>query len=201
MFSPSAFLAYVFVTTFTPGPNNVMAMTNGNNFGYKKAFKFILGVTAGFAVIMLFSSYLNLLLVNFIPKIKLFMDILGVAYMLYLAMKILKSSSHENNSQNEHLNTFIAGMTMQFVNPKVILYGITVTSSFILPYYHSIPSLFLFSIFLAFIGFLSTSCWAMFGALFQKLLSKYKKPFNIIMALLLIYSALSVPEIKHLLGF
>ncbi|OGO78586.1 MAG: lysine transporter LysE [Clostridiales bacterium GWB2_37_7] len=201
MFSLSAFISYVFVTTFTPGPNNVMAMTNGNNFGYKKAFHFILGVTAGFAVIMLLSSYLNLLLVNFIPRIKLFMDMLGVAYMLYLAIKILKSSSHPDNNQNESLNTFMAGMTMQFVNPKVILYGITVTSSFILPYYNSTASLFLFALFLAFVGFLATSCWALFGALFQKLLSKYKKPFNIFMALLLIYSALSVPELKHLLGF
>jgi cysteine/O-acetylserine efflux protein len=201
MFSISAFLSYVFVTTFTPGPNNIMAMTNGNNFGYKKAFRFILGVTAGFAVIMLLSSYLNLLLINFIPKIKLFMDILGVAYMLYLATKILKSSSHADDSPNDSLNTFMAGITMQFVNPKVILYGITVTSSFILPYYSDFGALFLFAMLLAFVGFLATSCWAMFGAMFQKLLSKYKKPFNIMMALLLIYSALSVPELKHLLGF
>jgi cysteine/O-acetylserine efflux protein len=95
----------------------------------------------------------------------------------------------------------MAGITMQFVNPKVILYGITVTSSFILPYYSDFGALFLFAMLLAFVGFLATSCWAMFGAMFQKLLSKYKKPFNIMMALLLIYSALSVPELKHLLGF
>lgn len=201
MFSITAFLSYVFVTTFTPGPNNVMAMTNGNNFGYKKSFKFILGVTAGFAVIMILCSYLNLLLVNFIPKIKLLMDMLGVIYMLYLAIKILKSSSNNHDNQNESLNTFTAGITMQFINPKVILYGITVTSSFILPYYNSTASLMLFSIFFAFIAFLSTSCWALFGSLFQKFLSKYNLLFNIIMALLLVYSALSVTELKHLLGF
>jgi len=201
MFSLTAFLSYVFVTTFTPGPNNIMSMTNGNNFGYKKTLNFILGVTSGFAVIMILCNYLNLLLVSFIPKIKIFMDILGVAYMLYLAIKILKSSSHAHNSQNKRLNTYTAGITMQFVNPKVILYGITVTSSFILPYYHDLGTLLLFSIFFAFIAFVSTSCWALFGSLFQKFLSKYNKLFNIAMALLLIYSALSVPEVKHLLGF
>jgi threonine/homoserine/homoserine lactone efflux protein len=201
MFNITAFLSYVFVTTFTPGPNNIMSMTNGNNFGYKKTLKFILGVTTGFAVIMILCNYLNLLLVGFVPKIKIYMDILGVAYMLYLAVKILKSSSNTHNDQNKSLNTFTAGITMQFVNPKVILYGITVTSSFILPYYNDIGILLLFSIFFALIAFLSTSCWALFGSLFQKFLSKYNKLFNIVMALLLVYSALSVPEVKHLFGF
>lgn len=201
MFSITAFLSYVFVTTFTPGPNNVMAMSNGSYFGYKKAFKFILGVTAGFAIIMLLSSYINLLLFNFIPKIRLFMDFLGFAYMIYLAVKILKSSANPEDSANDSMNTFLTGMSMQFINPKVILYGITVTSSFIIPYYDSNLLLFLFSIFLAFVGFLATSCWALFGALFQKFLSQYRKPFNIFMALLLIYSALSIPEFKNLIKF
>jgi threonine/homoserine/homoserine lactone efflux protein len=201
MFNIAAFLSYVFVTTFTPGPNNIMSMTNGNNFGYKKTLKYILGVTTGFAVIMILCNYLNLLLVGFVPKIKIYMDILGVAYMLYLAVKILRSSSTSHNGQSKSLNTFTAGITMQFVNPKVILYGITVTSSFILPYYNDIGILLLFSIFFALIAFLSTSCWALFGSLFQKFLSKYNKLFNIAMALLLVYSALSVPEVKHLFGF
>lgn len=201
MIGITAFLSYVFVTSFTPGPNNIMSMTNGNNFGYKKTFKFILGVTTGFAVIMILSCYINLLLVGLIPKLKLFMDILGVIYMLYLAVKILKSSSNIHGSQSEHLTTFKAGITMQFINPKGILYGITVTSSFILPYYKDLGALLLFSVFLAFIAFISTSCWALFGSLFQKFLSKYNKLFNIAMALLLIYSALSIPEVIDLLGF
>jgi threonine/homoserine/homoserine lactone efflux protein len=36
MFNLSALLSYVLVSTFTPGPNNIMSMTNGTNFGYKK---------------------------------------------------------------------------------------------------------------------------------------------------------------------
>jgi cysteine/O-acetylserine efflux protein len=200
MFSITAFLSYVFVTSFTPGPNNIMSMTNGNRFGYKKSLNFIFGVTAGFTVIMLLSSYLNLILVNLIPKIKIFLDILGVAYMLYLAVKILKSSSSPSKNAKESINTFFMGMTLQFVNPKAILYGITVTASFILPYYRSTLSLFMFAILLAIVAFLANSCWALFGALFQKFLSKYNKPFNIVMAILLIYSALSIIELKHLIG-
>lgn len=192
MLNLTAFLSYVFVTTFTPGPNNIMAMTNGNQFGFKKAFNFILGVTTGFAIIMLLCNYLNLLLFNLIPKVGVLMKLLGSIYIIYLAIKILKSNSNENGSPGDNMSTFLTGIAMQFINPKVILYGITVTSSFIIPYYKSNITLFMFSIFLAFVGFLSTCCWALFGAVFQKFLSKYRKAFNIVMALLLIYSAISI---------
>ncbi len=83
-------------------------------------------------------------------------------------------------------------MTLQFANPKVILYGITVISNFIIPYYKSNLSLIFFSIFLASLAFISTSCWALFGVFLEKFLVKYRKPFNIVMGLLLIYSAVSM---------
>ena len=186
------FLSYVFVTTFTPGPNNIMSLTNANRDGFKKTINFNFGVFAGFLVIMLACSYFNLLLFNLIPRIKIFMSIVGAAYMVYLAYKIYTSKPVVEESDNTHINSFQTGFIMQFVNVKVILYGITAFSSFIIPYYNNLSTLILFSILLAFIGFVSTSCWAMFGALFQKLMSKYWKTFNTIMSLLLIYSAIAI---------
>jgi len=192
MLSVTAFLSYVFVTSFTPGPNNILAMSNGSNFGYLKTLRFILGVTFGFAIIILLSSYLNLFLFNIIPKIKVFMNTLGFGYMFYLAFKILKSKPSHKDTTTNKLNSFLTGMALQFINPKGILYGITVSSSFILPYYQSNSSLFLFAVMLSFVGFLAVSCWALFGSLFQKFLSKYNRGFNFLMAALLIYSAISI---------
>ncbi|KZL92592.1 LysE family transporter [Clostridium magnum] len=196
MFSITAFLSYVFVSTFTPGPNNIMSMSFGSYFGYKKTFNFILGITAGFEVIMLVASYLNMFLLNFIPKIRVFMDILVFIYMIYLAIRILRSKPKTGEDGTDNFNNFFAGMTLQFINPKVLLFGITVTSSFVVPYYNSNTALILFSVILAFSGFLSNSCWALFGALFQKFLNKYRKPVNIFMAMLLVYCAVSIPELR-----
>ncbi|KAB3538534.1 lysine transporter LysE [Alkaliphilus pronyensis] len=215
MFNLGAFLSYVFVVTFTPGPNNIMSMANASKYGYKKTLKFILGVSTGFFVIMLLCSYFNLLLFNLMPKVKTFMGIIGAGYMIYLAVKIMQSkekvvtpsdtyeTSDEGKEQTsskgkDELNLFFTGMIMQFVNPKVILYGITVISNFITPFYKSNTLLILFSFFLASVGFWSTSCWSLFGSLFNKFLSKYEKQFNIVMGLLLIYSALSILGITHL---
>ncbi|WNB91525.1 LysE family transporter [Bacillus sp. NEB1478] len=187
-----SFLLYVFITSFTPGPNNIMSMLFANKYGLKRTIRFCLGVGAGFFVIILLSSYFNLLLKNFIPKIEFFMTILGAIYMLYLAVKIMTSKNSANSEDGSKYNSFLAGMLLQFVNPKGILYGITVVGTFILPYHQSNYSFVFFALFLAFIGFTSTFCWSLFGSVFQKFLSKYRNQFNIIMALLLVYSAVSI---------
>jgi len=198
MFNLAAFLSYVFVVTFTPGPNNIMSMANGNKFGYKKTLKFMMGILTGFFIILLLSTYFNLVLFNIMPKIRFFMGILGAVYMTYLAIMIIKSKNQTGKSENGRLNSFFTGMLMQFLNPKCILYGITVTSNFIIPYYKSNTVLIFFSIFLSLVGFASISCWALFGSLFQKFLSKYRKPFNIVMGLLLMYGAVSISGILDL---
>lgn len=186
------FLLYVFVTSFTPGPNNMMAMAYANKYGFRKSLRFIFGVTAGIAVISLLSSYFNLFLYSFIPKIKVVMSMLGGLYLVYLAMRIMMNNPGGKEGHNEKSNSFLTGFLLQFVNPKVMLYGITAISTFVLPFYHSNSSLVLFSLFLAFAGFLGTACWAIFGAIFQKILSKYERAFRIFMGLLLLYSAVSI---------
>lgn len=187
-----SFLLYVFVTSFTPGPNNIMAMLFANKYGFKKTLRFCFGVGTGFFIIMLLASYFNLLLHNFIPKIELPMMILGAGYMLYLAIKIITSKNSAKDDDAGKYNSFLAGMLLQFVNPKGVLYGITVMGTFILPYHNSTISLLLFSLFLGVVGFMSTSSWSLFGSMFQSFLSKYRNQFNVVMALLLVYSAVSI---------
>ena len=147
-----SFLLYVFVTTFTPGPNNIMAMLIANQYGLKRTVKFCFGVGAGFFVIMILCSYFNLLLKSFIPKIELIMTIIGSFYMLYLAYKIIKSKPNDKESNEDKNTTFFAGMALQFVNVKVILYGITAISTFVIPFYSSN-----FSLIMIFI--ISSFCW------------------------------------------
>lgn len=187
-----SFLLFVFVASFTPGPNNIMAMIFANQNGFRKSIRFCFGVGVGFFIIMLICSYFNLMLHSFIPKIELFLTIFGFVYMLYLAYKIMKSSANQSNSEESKNNTFFTGILLQFINPKGLIYGLTAVSSFIIPYYNTNFSLILASFFLAFVGFVSTVCWSAFGSVFQKFLSTYRKQFNIVMALLLVYTAVSI---------
>ncbi|MBJ8053434.1 LysE family transporter [Bacillus cereus] len=187
-----SFLLFVFISSFTPGPNNFLAMTYANQHGLKSSIKFCFGVAFGFFIITSLCSFFNIILINILPIIEFSLKILGVAYMLYLAFKILNSKSSANTNEKSNENLFLVGIMLQFVNPKGILFGLTVVSTFILPYYNSYSSYLLFSLFLGVVGLMSTFSWSLFGSMFQKLLLKHNQFFNIIMAVLLVFSAISI---------
>ena len=186
----TAFLSYVIITTFTPGPNNIMAMSNATRYGFKKSISFNAGVFFGFLIIMVLSSFLSVTLYKIIPSIKPVMTFIGASYILWLAWKIYKSKPHAEDGSHD-TSTFTAGILLQFVNVKVIIYCITIVSTFMVPYYDSVFVLSMFSLFLAAVSFLSTCSWAMFGSIFQKFLFRNERIVNTAMALLLVYTALS----------
>lgn len=188
----TAFLSYVLVTTFTPGPNNIMSMSNASRYGFKKSIFFNVGIFFGFFIIIALCSIFSVTLYSLMPSIKPIMTYIGAGYILWLAWKTYKSKPNNSNENVRHTNTFFSGLLLQFVNPKVILYGITTVSTFIVPYYRSIFVLTGFSGFLAFLGFVATCCWSLFGSMFQRFLVKNDKTINIIMALLLVYCAVSL---------
>jgi len=192
MLNIAAFSSYVLVTTFTPGPNNIMSMSNASRYGFKKSIKFNVGIFFGFFIIIALCSFFSIALYSLIPSIKPIMTWMGAVYILWLAWKTLKSKPHSANNNKKRTNTFLSGLLLQFVNPKVILYGVTTVSTFIVPYYKSVLVLTGFSAFLAFVAFVATCCWSLFGSLFQEFLSRNDKVFNIVMALLLVYCAFSL---------
>lgn len=192
MKSWAAFLSYVLVMTFTPGPNNIMSMTFANQDGFKRTQRFMLGVAAGFFVLQLLCSYFNLLLYGWLPSIKLAMDIIGAGYMVFLAVMIVFGPSHGGEKKDSKLNAFLPGALLQFVNPKGVLYCITVAASFVTPYYRSNLAIILFALFTTVVVYASNCLWGAFGVLFQKLLARYRTAFNIVMALLLVYCAVSL---------
>lgn len=191
MFSWFHFLSYAIVTAATPGPNNIMSMSNAGRQGFKKSLPFNLGIWVGFSIVMVLCTFFCNTLSTLIPKIKMPMLIIGAAYILYLAWKTFRSSS-VIEEDHRHGN-FLSGLVLQFVNPKIYIYCIVSMEAYILPYYHGQwDKLLLFALLLAFIGFAFTVLWALFGSVFKLLFSKYAKITNAIMALLLVYCAVSL---------
>jgi len=185
------FLTYVLVTTFTPGPNNILSMSNGLRYGYRRTLGFLTGITSGFLTVMLISGLLNVVLVNLIPQMRFWLNLLGAAYMLYLAAHIVFSKPAGEDTEQNSLNTFRAGFALQFINLKGILYGVTVFAMFITPVYQNPFIVSLFAPLLAFIGFIAVSSWALGGNLFRNFLQKYERWFNLLMGALLVYTAIA----------
>lgn len=187
----SPFLIYVFVTTFTPGPNNIISMSNGMRFGYRNILRFLGGIFSGFFIVMALCGLLNIALVNLLPQLKTGLKFLGAAYMLYLAFHTYIFQTRSGYRAGKWAELFKAGFTMQFINVKVILYGITIFSTFIVTEHQNPLITTGFALLLAAVGLISTSCWAVGGNLFRRFLHKYNLVFNLSMGALLIYTAIA----------
>ena len=191
MFPWVNFPSYPVITAATPGPNNLMSLSNAGRMGFSKAFPFNLGIGVGFSAVSLACAFFCGALTSLIPRLKFPMLVIGAAYMLRLAWKTMKSPAV---TEETHAPAgFLSGLALQFINPKIYIYCIVSMETYILPFYQgNWGALALFALLLALIGFSFTVCWAAFGSVFQLLFSKYARITNPVMALLLVYSALSL---------
>ena len=191
MFPVSDFLIYCFITAYTPGANNLLSMSNAARLGFRKSVSFNFGITMGFLIVMTVCTLFSSTLYSALPKVKFYMQLLGAAYMLYLAWKVWKTSSDlEVESRKE--SSFLSGMVLQFMNPKIYIYAITAMSLYILPLYHSVVALIVFVLILTIIGASGSYVWSLFGSAFCRFFTKHTKGVNLVMALLLVYCAVSL---------
>ena len=186
----TSFLIYCFIVTFTPGPTNIVILSTVHNSGTKKAMEYTYGATIAFGLLLVISAMLNTMLITVIPKILIVMQIIGSVYMLYLAYQIYKMDTSKPTVNQTA--TFMSGFLMQFLNPKVVLFTMTVIPSFILPYYTEMPAVTISVIVITIIGFLAFITWVLFGTIFKKFLQNHKKTVNVIMALFLVYAAIMI---------
>ncbi|MBQ1251324.1 MAG: LysE family transporter [Firmicutes bacterium] len=185
------FLTYAVITAITPGPNNIMSMTNGNRKGFHRALPFNFGILTGFFFVLTLCTLFCGALSQWIPKLKMPMLIIGAAYILWLAWETFRSDGTIDESNSK--DGFIAGMLLQFINPKFYLYCIMSLEAYILPVYHGeLLMVLLFDLILALIAFFCTLLWSAFGAAFRKLFSEHTKVVNTILALLLVYCAITL---------
>lgn len=189
----TSLLIYCVIVTFTPGPTNIVILSGVYNFGIRKAMQYVYGATMAFVLLLSISVILSSLIMVVIPKILLVMQAIGTIYMLYLAHLIY--SAGEANSSHGQAFTFTGGFLMQLVNPKVIIFTMTVIPSFVMPYDTSVIGLIAAVATVTIIAFLAMMTWVLFGAVFKEFLQKYQKAVNLIMGIFLVYSAIMISGI------
>ncbi|WP_322907842.1 LysE family translocator [Paenibacillus sp. SGZ-1009] len=185
-----SFWAFILIASFTPGPNNMMAMAYANRYGLRPTLPFCFGVGTGFGLLLLLCSLGNLLLIQSLPLLRLPLTLLGVAYMLYLAYQMIADAGAAPAATPDYQpKLFCIGLLIQFLNPKGILFSLSTVSTFILPYYSFLLSYLGFAVLLGLVGICSSFSWSLGGALFQTWLQRHRRLFNWTMALLLVSTA------------
>ena len=194
----ASFVIYCVVVTFTPGPTNIVILSTVQGYGTKNAMEYAYGATLAFGALLAISAILNTLLVAVIPKILMIMQVVGSLYIVYLAYQIYQMDT--SSSAGQQVATFQTGFIMQFVNPKVVLFTMTVIPGFVMPYHTETSALTLFVAMITAIGFLAFVTWVIFGAIFKELLTKHQRLVNTSMSAFLIYSAIMGSGLVELLG-
>jgi cysteine/O-acetylserine efflux protein len=191
-----ALASFVLITTFTPGPNNISSASMGILYGYKNTLGYLLGIVSGFFFIMLLCGWISAALLQMLPFFENVLRYIGASYILWLAYHTLKASYTFEEDQQLRMG-FSKGVLLQLLNPKAIIYGLVLYSTF-LPDIGAIPFFLIISA-LAFTGvsFCSITTWALFGAAIRTYLnrSRAKQILNTALALLLVYTAIDLSGI------
>ncbi|NTU96178.1 MAG: LysE family transporter [Bacteroidales bacterium] len=188
------FISYAIATTFTPGPNNASASSSGMQNGFRKTLPYLIGISIGFFVILAASGLLLDFIMQIYGKISSYLKWIGALYMLWLAVVPFIPQGKSGKKSMSINYTLSNGMILQLVNIKVILYGITLYSSFSALIGYSPVAVIVSSLFLTILGFGSIALWTFIGSAFSAYFKNkvFFYSFNAIMSLLLVYSAVSI---------
>lgn len=190
-----AILVFAVSSTITPGPNNIMILTSGLNFGIKRSLPHLLGICIGFplmvaAVGMGFSQVFERF-----PIIHELIKVLGVAYLLYLAWLMARSSTQQLESgRNTNPLTFIQAALFQWVNPKAWVMASGAVAAYTTQSTDMLLQVMVISLSFFVVAFPCVGVWLFFGSALKRILqrSAYQRLFNLSMALLLVVSVLPV---------
>jgi len=178
---------FMFVTSCSPGPNNVVASHSGFNHGIKKSVPLMLGVIFGFTTMLAIVNFGLINIFNIYPIIQKILIGTGTIFLIYLAYKISFSRSSKQNENLKPVN-FIETFLFQFLNPKGVVVAIIAVST----YTESGSNFINYSIWMLGIAFLfaiiSILFWTLLGKFMRKFATneKFIKSFNYVMSALLL---------------
>jgi cysteine/O-acetylserine efflux protein len=191
-------LSFVLVTTYTPGPNNISSTSMGVLYGYKRTLPYLLGITTGFLLLMVLCGLISGTLRSLVPAFETVLRIVGAAYILWLAYETLRAT-YTFEEQNRGELGFVRGALLQILNPKGVIYGLTLYSTFLLSLTNRPVLILLSAAGLSVVTFSAVSVWTLFGSAIRRFLHtrRVRRAVNVVLALALVYTA---AELSGLLG-
>ena len=187
-------LIFIGVASLTPGPNNVACASMGLVFGYTGTLRVIGGILTGFFMVMFICGSMSGIVLTMLPFLTLWVRWIGCGYILWLAYLTYKASySFEEEKEPVKLG-FFKGFVLQFLNPKLMFYGITLYSAFLSTLVTRPLFLLISTSLLTFAAFFTLSIWTLFGTVMKYYINnpKLKRYINISLSLLLVYTAISL---------
>ena len=187
----AALAAFALVSSITPGPNNLMLMTSGTHFGFRRTVPHLLGVTGGFVIMTIM---IGLGVASLFKAFPLSFEVLkwaSVAYLLYLAWHIATAPPLSEPSDAPELDrkpmTFFQAALFQWINPKAWTMALTAVTAYA-PKTNPLLGLTVIAVVFGAINLPAVSLWTLMGVQMRRFLSnpRIQRTFNIVAALLLV---------------
>ncbi len=174
-------------TSCSPGPNNIVASYSGFNFGVKKTFPHILGVIFGFTTMVIVLNFGLINVFKFYPFLQKLLTIFGSIFLVYLAYKLAFTKNLSENKKENPVK-FIETFFFQFLNPKGVIVGIIIVSTYV----EAGNNFIKYSMWVISVSFIcaaiSITFWTLVGKFLRKFATneKFIKLFNYAMSILLL---------------
>lgn len=185
----SALVAFAFVSSITPGPNNLMLMASGANFGFRRTVPHMLGIGIGFTLMTVLVGLGLIRVFDAYPVTHDILTVLSVAYLLWLAWKIANAAPPEARTADAgRPMTFFQAAAFQWVNPKAWTMALTAITVYAPD--RSTGAILTVGLVFGLVNLPSVSTWTVMGQQMRRLLTNRSRLriFNGAMALLLVAS-------------
>ncbi len=114
----TALILFAFASSITPGPNNIMLLASGANFGLRRTIPHMLGISIGHAIMVTLVGLGLLQLFELLPWLRTSLMVACALYLLYLAWKIANAAPPADAPSDARPFTFLQAAAFQWVNPK-----------------------------------------------------------------------------------
>ncbi|MDY8111016.1 LysE family translocator [Fulvimarina sp. 2208YS6-2-32] len=181
-------MGFAFVATVTPGPNNLMLLASGANFGFRRTVPHMFGILIGFSAMILLVGMGLMAVFDAVPLLETGLRIASVLYLLWLAWKVASAAPPEHAEADARPMSFIAAALFQWVNPKA--WAMALSAITLYAPERTLPSVVLVVLAFAVTCLPAISLWAWIGTVLRRSLSNRRRltAFNVSMALLLVAS-------------
>lgn len=191
----TALFIFALVATATPGPNNVMVLASGANFGYRRTLPHLLGITVGFTLMIALVGLGIVRIFDAWPPSFVILSLLCAGYLLYLAWRLAHAAPVGAAQTGARPFTFLQAAAFQWVNPKAWAMGVSAVT--IHAPDRSIWSVLIVAGMFGLVSLPCVSVWVLMGQQIRRLLSSPRRlrAFNLTMAALLLLSL--APALFH----
>ena len=188
----TALFLFAFVTVITPGPNNLMLMASGANFGFRRTLPHMIGIGIGMPVLVVCVGIGVMQLFDLWPLSYTILKVLSVAYLLYLAWKIANAAPPKGAEAEGKPLTFLQSAAFQWVNPKA--WSMALTSITLYATSRDMTAVLWVAGMYLVVSFISTTAWTALGQQMRRVLKgpRALRIFNVSMAVLLVATLIPV---------